>query len=122
MKSRSSRPIQLLSGPSVAAYQPRLAPAPARMSRVGPAATTHASRSRASSRLAWLSRLTPFSMPMTTDTSAMAVMPAISSTLVVVEAGTPNRWASPAAVCSAPKPSEVANPKSVATTARVSMR
>ena len=90
-----------------------LATDPTSRSGVGPAASTNTSSSRArSSRLAWLRRLTPLSNPATTDASAMDVMPAMISTLVVSVSGTPNRWANPAAVCSAPRPSEVASPKS----------
>ena len=67
-----------------------------------------------------LSRLIPFSIPLTTDASAMPVMPMISSTWVVSVVGVPHRWASPAATCWAPRPSDVASPKSVAKTARMS--
>ena len=90
------------------------------MSRVGPTVSTNASSSRASSTLTSLSRLIPFSIPLTTDASAMLVMPMISSTWVVSVAGVPHRWASPAATCWAPRPSDVASPKSVAKAARMS--
>jgi hypothetical protein len=38
-----------------------------------------------------LSRLTPLSSPAMTDTSAMAMIPAINDTLVVPDGGTPNK-------------------------------
>ena len=121
MKSKSSRPTQLLSGPIDARYWPRLVTVSVTMARVGPTVSTNASSSKASSRLTSLRRLIPFSIPLTTDASAIAVMPAISSTWVVSVGGAPHMRASPAVNCSAPRPSEVANPKSVAKTARMSM-
>ena len=66
-------------------------------------------------------RFTPLSTPATTLNVAIAVMIRISTILVVVVAGMPNRKFSPAVACSAPKPSEVASPKMVANTARMSM-
>ncbi len=67
------------------------------------------------------STFTPPSSPRTTEISAMAVMPVINSTSVVVPNGTPKSSLRPALACVAPKPSDVARPKSVAKTAIVSM-
>ena len=67
-----------------------------------------------------ISRLTPFSIPLTTDVSAMPGDAGDQQDLRVSVVGVPHRWASPAASCWAPRPSDVASPKSVAKTARMS--
>ncbi len=79
------------------------------------------SSAAASTMLISDSRLTPASSPATTETSAMAVMHPISTTLAVSVASIPNRKSIPPIACSAPKPSEVASPNSVAKTAIVSI-
>ena len=67
-----------------------------------------------------LKRLTPLSSPAMTDASAMPMITMIRMARVAVVAGIPNRYCNPPAICSAPKPSDTASPKRVASTATIS--
>ena len=67
-----------------------------------------------------LSTLTPPSSPRTTEMTAMAVTRMMMATCVAIPLSMPNRNLRPLAACCAPKPSEVASPKMVASTAMMS--
>ena len=68
-----------------------------------------------------LKKRTPFFKPVITDTVAIIVITAIITICVVIPELTPVKKFSPEAICRAPNPKEVANPKSVATTAITSI-
>jgi hypothetical protein len=89
---------------------------------VGPTMMTKASSRPASPILMLLSTFTPPSRPRTTEISAIAVTPMMIATWVAMPSSMPNRNLKPLAACWAPKPSEVARPKIVASTASVSTR
>ena len=76
----------------------------------------------ASTRFALDSHLMPLPSPVTTETIASAVMPAIRRTCTSEEESTTPRVSRPALICSTPKPSDVATPNSVPTTATTSTR
>ena len=60
-------------------------------------------------------------MPETTDIVAINVIPAIRLTWVTNPLSMPNTNESPEATCCTPNPNEVANPNTVAKTAKMSM-
>ena len=93
-----------------------------KIASVGPAISTNSSNIPASPMLRLLSTLTPPSSPRTTDTIATKVTPKIIATWVEMPLSIPNRKCRPLAACWAPKPSDVASPKIVASTATISIR
>ena len=68
-----------------------------------------------------LSTLAPPSRPRTTEITATNVMPMMMATCVPMPLSMPKRKLRPLAACCAPKPSEVARPKIVASTAIISI-
>ena len=87
---------------------------------VGPARSTNSSRTPARPRFMLDSHLMPFDSPVTTEMTAASVMSPMMVTWSSVVAVKAPRTSRPALICSTPKPRELATPKSVETTARVS--
>lgn len=92
------------------------------MKIVGPRTKTKSARTKASTMLVLDSHWMPFSTPDTAEKMKQMVSTTMisTSTVLVTSSAQPTILA-PEAICSAPRPSEVAEPKSVAKMAKMSM-
>jgi hypothetical protein len=92
-----------------------------KMNTVGPTTSRNVSSRTASTMLPFDSHWTPRWTPDTAETTNMAVSTAMITTANPFETSTSQRKFIPLLICSAPRPSEVALPKSVAKIASPSM-
>lgn len=103
---------------------PRYSPAPVSMEltihSLGPTAKMNASRMKASHRLITESRRMPLSIPAITLYRAIPVITMMMIDWVSELLGIPVTWVRPLLIWSVPRPSEVARPKMVPKTARMS--
>ena len=90
------------------------------MNSLGPNTKTTPSSRNASHRLMTDSRRMPLSMPDSTLNRAMPVMTMMMIDWTVELLGIPKTWLSPPLICSVPRPRDVASPKMVPNTARMS--
>ena len=92
------------------------------MNTVGPTTKRKNASSAAAIALALESHLMPFSTPLTAEITKQAVRTAITTVASdLLPSPRPNTSSIPPVICRAPRPSEVAEPKSVAKIATTSM-
>lgn len=80
---------------------------------VGPATSTNTSSSTVAAMLRLDRIFTPLSRPVATEIEAAAVIATMIAIWTGVTSGTPQRMFRPAEICSTPKPTDTARPKTV---------
>ena len=93
------------------------------MKTVGPTTKRKSARSAAAIALAFESHWMPRSMPLMAERTKQAVRKAMTKTAshLLPPVSIPKTWGRPPVICKAPRPSEDADPKSVARIATVSI-
>ncbi len=91
------------------------------MKTVGPTTKRKNTSSTAAIALALERNWTPFSMPVTAESTKHVVRTAMTTTVSHLDWPLPKTSSRPPVICRAPRPREVADPKSVAKMATTSM-
>ena len=113
--------MRKLAGTMVVRYPPIEETSVSNWKTVGPTMSRKASREMASTMFKLLSHWIPRCTPETADRTKARVSTAMIATATPFDDSTPHRKSRPLLICSAPRPSDVALPNSVAKIARMSI-